>query len=61
MEVRRLTARKEEIYRELLGERTPLVPDGARQLIDILGKHQVLHCENVFSCMCLGWQDLLCN
>ena len=41
MEVRRLTARKEEIYRQLLGERTPLVPAGARQLIDVLGKHQV--------------------
>lgn len=43
MEVRRLTARKEEIYRQLLGERTPLVPAGARHLIDVLGKHQVLH------------------
>lgn len=41
MEVRRLTARKEEIYRDLLGERIPLVPAGARQLIDVLGKHQV--------------------
>ncbi|KAL3153808.1 hypothetical protein ABBQ32_013389 [Trebouxia sp. C0010 RCD-2024] len=41
MEVRRLTARKEEIYRQLLGDRTPLVPSGVRHLIDVLGKHQV--------------------
>lgn len=40
MEVRRLTARKEEIYRQLLGDRTPLVPSGVRHLIDVLGKHQ---------------------
>lgn len=42
MEVRRLTARKEEIYRQLLGDRTPLVPTGVRHLIHVLGKHQVL-------------------
>lgn len=41
MEVRRLTARKEEIYRQLLGDRTPLVPSGVRQLMEVLGKHQV--------------------
>ena len=41
MEVRRLTAKKEEIYRQLLGDRTPLVPSGTRHLIDVLGKHEV--------------------
>jgi len=41
MEVRRLTARKEEIYRQLLGDRTPLIPSGVRHLIEVLGKHQV--------------------
>ena len=41
MEVRRLTARKEEIYRQLLGDRTPLIPSGVRQLMEVLGKHQV--------------------
>lgn len=41
MEVRRLTARKEEIYRQLLGDRTPLVPSGVRHLMNVLGKHQV--------------------
>lgn len=43
MEVRRLTARKEEIYRQLLGDRVPLVPSGVRHLIDVLGKHQVIN------------------
>lgn len=47
MEVRRLTARKEEIYRDLLGDRIPLVPAGARHLIDVLGKHQVANCYSL--------------
>ena len=43
MEVRRLAARKEEIYRELLGDRTPLVPSGLQKLMDTLNTHKVGH------------------
>eukprot|EP00891_Asterochloris_glomerata_P007008 jgi/Astpho2/7008/Aster-01862 len=41
MEVRRLAARKEEIYRELLGDRMPLVPSGLQKLMDTLNTHTV--------------------
>lgn len=64
MEVRRLTARKEEIYRQLLGDRTPLVPSGVRHLIDVLGKHQVnslrpiLHLVEVLEPPCYGSRHL---
>ena len=43
MEVRRLAARKEEIYRELLGDRMPLVPSGLQKLMDTLNTHTVGH------------------
>ena len=43
MEVRRLAARKEEIYRELLGDRMPLVPSGLQKLMDTLNTHMVAH------------------
>lgn len=41
MEVRRLTARKEELYRALLGDRTPLVPPGVTSLLNILKNNKV--------------------
>ena len=36
MEVRRLAARKEELYRALLGDRVPMVPPGVTSLLSIL-------------------------
>ncbi len=41
MEVRRLAARKEELYRVLLGDRTPLVPPGVTSLLSILKNNNV--------------------
>jgi hypothetical protein len=41
MEVRRLCARKEEIYRDLLGDSLPVVPPGTRSLLDTLSKQNV--------------------
>lgn len=41
MEVRRLCARKEEIFRELRGSCVPALPPGTSQLLDILAKNDV--------------------
>ena len=43
MEVRRLAARKEELYRALLGDRTPMVPPGVTSLLNILQTNKVRH------------------
>lgn len=40
-EVRRLARRKEELYREVLGERKPVVPAGVDSLLSTLGKNNV--------------------
>jgi HAD superfamily hydrolase (TIGR01509 family) len=41
MEVRRLCARKEEVFRELRGDATPAMPPGTLALLDLLAKHNV--------------------
>lgn len=41
MEVRRLAARKEDLFRDLLGDTPPVTPPGALQLLDMLQKHNV--------------------
>lgn len=41
MEVRRLAARKEDLFREALGDTLPAMPPGAQHLLDLLSKHNV--------------------
>ena len=41
MEVRRLAARKEDLFRELLGDTAPAVPPGATALLSLLLKNKV--------------------
>lgn len=41
MEVRRLAARKEDLYRELRGDSMPVIPAGTLELFEILVKHNV--------------------
>jgi HAD superfamily hydrolase (TIGR01509 family) len=41
MEVRRLAARKEDMYRELLGDRVPMMPAGVQHLLDLLNANEV--------------------
>jgi hypothetical protein len=41
MEVRRLCARKEELFRELRGEALPAMPPGTDPLLQLLDKHNV--------------------
>ena len=41
MEVRRLAARKEDLFRELLGDTVPPVPPGAGALLQLLVKNKV--------------------
>ena len=41
MEVRRLAARKEDLFRELLGDTVPAMPPGAAHLLALLQKHNV--------------------
>lgn len=41
MEVRRLCARKEELFRELRGDAAPAMPPGTLALLDLLAKHNV--------------------
>ena len=44
MEVRRLAARKEDLFREALGGAPPATPPGALLLLDLLQKHNVRLC-----------------
>lgn len=41
MEVRRLTARREHLYLQLLGDRKPVMMPGISKLLDVLQKHNV--------------------
>ena len=41
MEVRRLAARKEDLFRQLLGDTVPAVPPGAGALLSLLLKNKV--------------------
>jgi hypothetical protein len=41
MEVRRLCARKEEVFRELRGDAAPAMPPGTDPLLRLLEKHNV--------------------
>jgi len=41
MEVRRLAARKEDLFRGLLGDTKPAVPPGASSLLELLQKNKV--------------------
>ena len=41
MEVRRLAARKEDLFRGLLGDTKPAVPPGASSLLELLEKNKV--------------------
>jgi hypothetical protein len=41
MEVRRLSAKKEEIYQGLLGSGPPIVAEGVRSFLDTLSKNNV--------------------
>ena len=41
MEVRRLAARKEDLFRGLLGDTVPAVPPGASSLLELLLKNKV--------------------
>lgn len=44
MEVRRLCARKEELFRELRGDAAPAMPPGTDPLLRLLEKHNVCRC-----------------
>ncbi len=50
MEVRRLCARKEELFRKLRGDAAPVMPPGTLALLDLLAKHNV--CKHI-SCLTL--------
>jgi hypothetical protein len=47
MEVRRLCARKEELFRELRGDAAPAMPPGTEGLLQLLDKHNVSGCSAV--------------
>lgn len=70
MEVRRLCARKEEIYAKLIGNHKPPVVPGVPMFLDTLVKHNVsrspslpprrMHVQCGFSRMICGMLDVQC-
>ena len=62
MEVRRLCARKEELFRELRGDAAPAMPPGTDPLLRLLEKHNVRACSActlLRRCVGTSWLGLL--
>lgn len=54
MEVRRLCARKEELFRELQGDAAPAMPPGTNSLLQLLAKHDVSCFASLYG---IEWQS----